>query len=56
MINSILNRHKDPVRFDNIKEQNHVITEPSLIKQHIQQHFDDWTAPRNIQSQLFDSM
>src|ERR1043165_4421561 len=56
MINSILNRHKDPVRFDNIKEQNNIITEPSLIKQHIQQHFDDWTAPRNIQSQLFNTM
>ena len=56
MINSILNRHKDPVRFDNIKKQNDIITELTLIKQHIQQHFDDWTAPRNIQSQLFDTM
>jgi hypothetical protein len=56
MINSILNRHKDPVRFDNIKEPNNVITELSLIKQHIQQHFDDWTALQNIQSQLFNTM
>ena len=50
MINSILNRHQDPVKFDNIKLQNDVITDISSIKQHIQQHFNDWTASRNIQS------
>ena len=56
MINSILNRHQDPVKFDNIKDQNNVITDIPSIKQHIQQHFDNWTAPRNTQPQLFDSL
>ena len=45
MINSILNRHKDPVRFDNIKADNNLITEPDTIKQIIQNHFFNWTAP-----------
>ena len=40
MINSILNRHKDPVKFDNIKTDQDVITETQEIKTHIQQHFD----------------
>jgi len=42
MINSILNRHKDPVRINNIKSNNAIITEPSTIKTHIQNHFDEW--------------
>ena len=45
MINSILNRHKDLVRFDNIKADNNLITEPDTIKQIIQNHFFNWTAP-----------
>jgi len=39
MINSILNRHKDPVRFENIKTNNDLITEPDSIKQIIQNYF-----------------
>ena len=45
MINSILNRHKDPVKFNNIRLDNDIITDPPTIKAHIQQHFDLWTAP-----------
>ena len=55
MINSILNRHKDPVRINNIKSNNAIITEPSTIKTHIQNHFDEWTAPRQINEHLFNS-
>jgi hypothetical protein len=40
MINSILNRHKDPVKFDNIRTDNDLITDAPNIKLHIQQHFD----------------
>ena len=39
MINSILNRYKDLVRFDNIKTNDNLITEPNSIKQIIQNHF-----------------
>jgi len=55
MINSILNRHCDPVRFDNIKTDTDIITETVLIKQHIQEHFNQWTASRHIQTQIFNS-
>ena len=53
MINSILNRHKDPVRI--IKSNNAIITELSTIKTHIQNHFDEWTAPRQINKHLFNT-
>ena len=55
MINSILNRHKDPVKFNNIKFDNDIITDPTTIKSHIQQHFDDWTARRDINQDIFQS-
>jgi hypothetical protein len=55
MINSILNRHKDPVKFNNIRLHDDIITDPTTIKSHIQQHFDNWTAPRNINSEIFNS-
>ena len=55
MINSILNRHKDPVKFENIRTPNDIITELQLIKSHIQQHFDQWTAYRPINQQVFNS-
>ena len=41
MINSILNQHKDPVKFNNIKLNNDIITDSTIIKSHIQQHFDN---------------
>jgi hypothetical protein len=56
MINSILNRHKDPVKFDNIKLEQEVITDPPAIKDHIQQHFDNWTAPRQVNQSLFETV
>jgi len=55
MINSILNRYKDLVRFDNIKADNNLITEPDIIKQTIQNHFFNWTAPRLVNSDIFNS-
>src|SRR5260364_108499 len=55
MINSILNRHKDPVRFDNIKLAQDIITDPPAIKAHIQKHFDNWTTPRVVNQNLFNS-
>jgi hypothetical protein len=55
MISSILNRHKDPVKFNNIKLNNDIITDPTIIKSHIQQHFDNWTAHRDINYDIFQS-
>ena len=55
MINSILNRHKDPVKFQNIRLNDDIITDPIAIKSHIQQHFDNWTAPRQINSEIYNS-
>ena len=55
MINSILNWHRDPVRFDNIKLEHDVIADPPSIKAHIKQHFDNWTAPRQINQHLFNT-
>ena len=43
MINSVLNRHKDHVHFDNIKTENDLITDPKQIKNHIRNYFDNWT-------------
>jgi len=54
MINSILNCHKDLVRFDNIKLNNDIITEPNEIKSHIQEHFDQWTATRHIDEHIYN--
>src|SRR6185295_11181467 len=47
-INSILNRYHEPIYFSNIKLPNQLITEPNAIKQHIQNHFENWTAYRSI--------
>ena len=55
MINSIFNRHKDLVRFDNIKTNNNLITEPDSIKQIIQNHFFNWTASRPVDLNIFNS-
>ena len=53
MINSILNRHTDPIYFDNIKTEDNIITNPSCIKQHILLHFcqmdcTSTTQPNNL--------
>src|ERR1043165_5818387 len=50
MINSILNRHIDTVLFDNIKLPNSVITKLQEIRQHIKDHFTNWTKynPYNL--------
>ena len=55
MINSILNQHKDPVKFDNIIMDNDIITNTHDIKTHIQQHFNQWTGPWNIDKTIFNS-
>ena len=55
MINSILNRHKDPVIFENIKTNNNLITEPDSIKQIIQNYFFNWTASRPVDLNIFNS-
>ena len=54
-INSILDRYKPPVHFTNIKLQNQLITDSTLIKQHIQSHFNNWTAYRPINQNLFNN-
>ena len=54
MINSILNRHKDPVYFNNIKTDTDIITEPNNIKSHIQNHFEQWTSHRPYDQQIFN--
>src|SRR6185295_10861778 len=54
-INSILNRYNAPIHFSNIKLPDQLITNPKLIKQHIQLHFHDWTAYRPTDQVLFDS-
>ena len=53
MINSVLNRHKDHVHFDNIKTENDLITDPKQIKNHIRDHFDNWTKPEAIADVIY---
>jgi ribonuclease HI len=55
MINSILNRHKSPVKFDNIKTNDNLITEPNSIKEIIRDHFCNWTALRPVDYTIFES-
>ncbi|CAG8855761.1 22025_t:CDS:1, partial [Gigaspora margarita] len=43
MIDSILQRNKEPVGFRNIKKANQLITEPTEIKEKIKEHFEKWT-------------
>jgi hypothetical protein len=54
MINSILNRHTDPVHLYNIKTDNSVITDPIEILQHVQQHFQHWTQHQPINTTIFN--
>ena len=52
MIDSILYRYTDPVSFHNIKQVDNLITLPSQIKQHVQDHFENWTkanSPNNTE-------
>ena len=55
MINSILDRHTDYISFDNIKTENDLITDPKLIKNHIKNHFDNWTNHHAIDEQIFNN-
>jgi hypothetical protein len=55
MINSILNRHTDPVILHNIKTENEVITDPSTILSHVKQHFYQWTKHQPYQTETFNS-
>ena len=43
MIDSILQRHIDPVILHNITKPNEIITEPNEIKEEIRKHFKSWT-------------
>jgi len=50
MVDSILQRKKEPVEFRNIKKADQVITEPKEIKEEIKEHFEKWTRynPTNL--------
>ncbi|CAG8800722.1 41257_t:CDS:1, partial [Gigaspora margarita] len=43
MIDSILNRHQDPVVFHNIKTENTIVTKPKQIKEEVRKHYEKWT-------------
>ncbi|CAG8764535.1 22051_t:CDS:2 [Gigaspora margarita] len=43
MIDSILNRHQDPVVFYNIKTEDTTVTEPKQIKEEVRKHYEKWT-------------
>ena len=43
MINSILEHHYEPVVFHNIRTSTELIHEPTQIKQHIKDHYEQWT-------------
>ena len=55
MINSILNRYKSPVKFDNIKTNDNLITEPNSIKEIIRDYFCNWIALRPVDYTIFES-
>ena len=55
-INSILNRYKAPIHFSNIKLPDQIVTDPNLIKHHIQSHFHNWTAYRPTDQTLFNNL
>jgi hypothetical protein len=54
MINSILNRHNDPVHFHNIKTDTDIISDPNEIKQHISDHFNKWTAQHPYDEAIYN--
>ena len=43
MINSILDRHREPAIFYNIHTPTELIHEPTQIKHYIRAHFENWT-------------
>src|SRR6185437_7393071 len=55
MINSILNRHTDPVHFDNIKTQTNILTDPPEVKNYIRSHFSQWTGKNAYNRQIFST-
>jgi len=54
-ISSILNCYHKPIHFTTIKLPDQVITEPNSIKQHIQNHFENWTAHKPINQDLYQN-
>src|ERR1043165_3863333 len=54
MINSILNRHTETVHFNNIKTDTETITDPITIKQHISNHYNEWTAHTPFNTAIFN--
>jgi hypothetical protein len=55
MINSILNRHTDTVHLQNIKANDSLITDPTEIKQHVSNHFNEWTAHHPLDEDIFNN-
>ncbi|CAG8852793.1 34965_t:CDS:1 [Gigaspora margarita] len=48
MVDSILQRNKEPIEFRNIKKVNQIITEPTEIKNKIKKHFEKWTKHNSV--------
>ena len=48
MIDSVLQRHTDPVILNNIVHPDGVTTEPKAIKKEIRKHFEEWTKRNSI--------
>jgi hypothetical protein len=54
MIDSILQRNKEPVEFKNIKKVNQIITEPTEIKEEIKKHFEKWTKHNPVNTEEWE--
>ena len=53
MINSILNKPKNNITLNKLiihSPHTQIITDPEHIKQHVKEHFQNWTAKRNIKN------
>ena len=48
MIDSILQRHTDPIIFNNITYPDSIIDDPKEIKTEIRKHFEEWTKHNPI--------
>jgi hemerythrin superfamily protein len=54
MINSILNQYTDTVHLQNIKTSDSIITDPTKIKQHVSDHYNEWTAHHPFDEDTFN--
>ena len=55
IINSILKRHTQPVIIDNIKLADGILTSPTHIKQHVKEHFRNWTWQISIDQDILQT-